>query len=71
MPTVNTNDHVYRRIEINGEKVADCLGGAAQWLDQAEQKLGEVLFVSDVNFDQDDGEGFRISLFVYEDEAGT
>ena len=57
------------RIELNGLSVADCLRGAADWLDQAEQQLGKVLFVSDVRFDHDDDEGFRISLFVYEDEV--
>jgi hypothetical protein len=68
--TVSIHDALYQHVAINGQSLADVLRGAADWLDDAEAKLGEVLFVKATHFELMDGEDepWQFSLFVYADE---
>jgi hypothetical protein len=67
---ISTHDSPYLQVAFNGHSLADTLRGAADWLDQAEKKLGEVLFVGGSHFELMEGEDepWQFSLFVYQDE---
>lgn len=69
-PNINTQDSLYRHVAITGTSLASVLRGAADWLDAAEQGLGDVLFVKATHFElmEDQDEPWEFSLFVYEDE---
>lgn len=69
--TINTVDQPIKRVAVSGSTVADVFRGAADWLDGAARKLGEVLYVAGTHLellDEDDDPPWQLSVFVHADE---
>jgi len=68
--TINTTDQALQRFSISAGTVADTFRGAADWLDHAAAKLGEVVYVAGTHLELIEGENqpWQLSVFVYQEE---
>ena len=68
--TINTHDHPIQRVAVCGDTIADVFRGAADWLDSAADKLGEVIYVAGTHLELIDGDEqpWQLSVFVHADE---
>jgi hypothetical protein len=68
--TINATDQALQRVAICADTVAATFRGAADWLDNAAAKLGEVVYVAGTHLELIDGEDqpWQLSVFVYTDE---